>query len=165
MTAPDGQTGNVTITVEPADPASGNPGSSANLNANMEIRLEMIRLINQTRVANGVPELPVDDALMNAAQTMSDKQYSWHDTKEECEAAIAFGYPHGFGCNLTAFTGVGPEETAQRAVANWISSPGHFATMIDAGGGSLGVGVTENDRGATFCFMFIGMPGTHNPYE
>ena len=37
--------------------------------------------------------------------------------------------------------------------------------MIDAGGGSLGVGITENDRGATFCFMFIGLPGTHNPYE
>ena len=125
VTAPDGQTGNVPITVE----------------------------------------LPVDDALMNAAQTMSNKQYSWHDTKEECEAAIAFGYPHGFGCNLTAFTGAGPADIAQRAVDNWISSPGHFETMIDAGGGSLGVGVTENDRGATFCFMFIGMPGTHNPYE
>ena len=164
VTAPDGKTGSVSITVEPSASTNGNAGSN-NLNANMEIRLEMIRLINQTRVAYGVPELPVDDALMNAAQTMSDKQYSWHNSKEECEAALAFGYPHGFGSNLTAFTGVGSADIAQHAVANWISSPGHFETMIDAGGGSLGVGITENDRGATFCFMFIGLPGTHNPYE
>ena len=163
VTAPDGGTGSATITVVSADAAV--PDKADDSAAYLEVRQELIRLINQTRVANGVPELPVDDALMNAAQTMYNKQYSWHDTKEECEAAIAFGYPHGFGCNLTAFTGAGPADIAQRAVDNWISSPGHFETMIDAGGGSLGVGVTENDRGATFCFMFIGMPGTHNPYE
>lgn len=67
-TTPNGQTGSVTITVETANPASGNTGSSANLNTNMEIRLEMIHLINQTRIANGVSELPVNEALMNAAK-------------------------------------------------------------------------------------------------
>ncbi|MCI9403536.1 MAG: CAP domain-containing protein, partial [Oscillospiraceae bacterium] len=35
------------------------------LTDNMEIRQEMIRLINQTRKANGVSELPVNEALMN----------------------------------------------------------------------------------------------------
>lgn len=67
--APNGQTGSVTITVESADPSSENTGSGANLNTNMDIRLEMIRLINQTRTANGVSELSVNEALMNAAQT------------------------------------------------------------------------------------------------
>ncbi len=38
----------------------------------------MIRLINQTRKANGVPELPVNDALMTAAQACSNQRYTWH---------------------------------------------------------------------------------------
>ena len=43
---------------------------------------------------------------MSAAQTISDKKYTWHHTKEECEVALACGYPYGFGVNLTVFTGV-----------------------------------------------------------
>ena len=43
---------------------------------NLEIRQEMIRLINQTRKANGVSELPVNDALMNAAQACSNRRYT-----------------------------------------------------------------------------------------
>ena len=47
---------------------------------------------------------------------------------------------------------------------NWISSPGHFETMIDPDGDSIGVGVTERD-GVTYCYLFVGCPNTHNPYE
>ena len=71
VTAPDGRTGSVSIIVESTGPANGNTGSGVNLNTNMEIRLEMIRLINETRTANGVSELSVNEALMNAAQTCS----------------------------------------------------------------------------------------------
>ena len=137
VTAPDGQTGNVPITVEPADPASGNPGSSANLNINMEIRLEMIRLINQVRRENGVGELTVNDALMNAAQEYSTREYTYHRNREECEIALAYGYPYGFGSNLTAFSNAIPADIPQRALQNWVDSSGHFQTMIpaaDAGG-------------------------------
>ena len=65
-----GECGSMTLTVgsaasaAPEAPASGD---SANLTDNLEIRQEMIRLINQTRKANGVPELPVSEALMDAA--------------------------------------------------------------------------------------------------
>ena len=63
--------GSVTLTVGPATPAMPETtasGNSASLTDNLEIRQEMIRLINQTRKANGVLELPINDALMNAAQ-------------------------------------------------------------------------------------------------
>ena len=70
-------------------------------------------------------------SLMDAAQSISDKEYSWHHTKEECEAALTCGYPYGFGVNLTVFTGAATENAAQHALENWISSPGHFETMID----------------------------------
>lgn len=42
---------------------------------NMEIRLEMIRLINQTGKANRIPELSVNEALMNAAQNLLQLHY------------------------------------------------------------------------------------------
>ena len=66
-----GECGSMTLTVSSADSASLEvpaSGDSTSLIDNMEIRQEMIRLINQTRKANGVSELPVNEALMNAAQ-------------------------------------------------------------------------------------------------
>ncbi len=161
-TAPDGQTGGVTITVVSAE--STVPDAAAETAAYSEVRLELIRLINQTRIANGVSELPVSKALMNAAQVCSGGQYTWHHTKEECEAVIASGYPHGFGINLTVFTGVSTEDAAQHALDNWINSPGHFETMIKPDCDGIGVGVTESG-GVTYCYMIVGRPNTHNPYE
>ena len=67
-----GEYGTVTFTVDAAaDPAPPVEDGNTCLTDNMEIRQEMIRLINQTRRANGVPELPVSEALMNAAQACS----------------------------------------------------------------------------------------------
>ena len=160
-----GECGSVTLTVGAAAdsaplevPASGD---SAGLTDNMEIRQEMIRLINQTRKANGVSELPVNEALMNAAQACSNQRYTWHNAPEESQAAVDAGYPYGFGDNLTVFTGTA--NTAQRAVDNWINSPGHFETMIDPRCDCIGVGVTQYD-GITYCYMFVGIPNSVNFY-
>ena len=122
-----GERGSVTLTVGAAAdsaplevPASGD---SASLVDNMAIRQEMIRLINQTRKDNGVSELSVNDALMNAAQACSNRRYTWHHAPEESQAAVDAGYPYGFGDNLTVFTGTA--NAAQRAVDNWINSAAH----------------------------------------
>ena len=131
------------------------------LTDNMEIRLEMIRLINQPRKTNGVSELSVDEALMNAAQTCSDRRYTWHQSPEESQAAVDAGYPYGFEDNLTVFTGTA--NAARRAVDNWINSPGHFETMIDPRCDCIGVGVTQYD-GITYCYMFVGIPNSVNFY-
>ncbi len=74
-----GERGSVTLTVGPSAPAASESpasGDSAGLTDNMEIRQEMIRLINQTRKANGVSELAVNEALMNAAQACSNRRYT-----------------------------------------------------------------------------------------
>ena len=160
-----GECGTVTLTVgsaaptAPEAPASGN---SASLTDNLEIRQEMIRLINQTRKDNGVSELPVNDALMNAAQVCSNRRYTWHHAPEESQAAVDAGYPYGFGSNLTVFTGTA--DAARRAVDNWINSPGHFQTMIDPRCDCIGVGVTQYD-GITYCYMFVGIPNSVNFYS
>ena len=118
-----GERGSMTLTVGSAAlaaPEAPTIGDSASLVDNMAIRQEMIRLINQTRKANGVSELPVSEALMNAAQTCSNRRYTWHHAPEESQAAVDAGYPYGFGSNLTVFTGT--VDAAQRAVDNWINS-------------------------------------------
>ena len=158
-----GKHGSVTLTVGPASAASEPPasGDSVGLTDNMEIRQEMIRLINQTRKDNGGAELPVSEALMNAAQICSNRRYTWHHAPEESQAAVDAGYPCGFGSNLTVFTGTA--DAAQRAVDNWINSPGHFETMIDPRCDCIGVGVTQYD-GITYCYMFVGIPNSVNFY-
>ena len=159
-----GECGSMTLTVGSAAPAAPEaPASmdSASLTDNLEIRQEMIRLINQTRKANGVSELPVNEALMTAAQSCSDRCYTWHHAAEEGQAAADAGYPYGFGDNLTVFTGT--DDAARRAVDNWINSPGHFETMIDSRCDCIGVGVTQYD-GITYCYMFVGIPNSVNFY-
>ena len=159
-----GESGAVMLTVGPAIPATPEvpaSGNSVSLTDNLEIRQEMIHLINQTRKANGVSELPVNEALMNAAQVCSDRRYTWHHTPEESKAAADAGYPYGFGDNLTVFTGTA--DAAQRAVDNWINSPGHFQTMIDPRCDCTGAGVTQYD-GITYCYMFVGIPNSVNFY-
>ena len=166
ITASDsaGECGSMTLTFGSAAPAAPEaPASmdSASLTDNLEIRQEMIRLINQTRKANGVSELPVSEALMTAAQACSDRRYTWHHAAEEGQAAADAGYPYGFGDNLTVFTGT--DDAARRAVDNWINSPGHFETMIDSRCDCIGVGVTQYD-GITYCYMFVGIPNSVNFY-
>ncbi len=159
-----GECGSVTLTVGSVAPAALEAptiGDSAALTDNMEIRQEMIRLINQTRKANGVSELPVNEALMNAAQICSNQCYTWHHAPEEGQAAADAGYPYGFGDNLTVFTGTA--DAARHAVDNWINSPGHFETMIDPRCDCIGVGVTQHD-GITYCYMFVGIPNSVNFY-
>lgn len=169
-TAPDGRFGKVTVTVgaggQPQPSEMGwNKGTSIDLTANMEIRQEMIRLINQTRRANGVGELTVNKALMDAAQDCSAQMFRTHHTEYECKAAMAYGYPHGFGDNLTWFTGADyMKNVAQTAVTNWTNSPGHFQAMVDSRCDTIGVGVTIRGEEA-FCYMFAGDPNSHHPYE
>mgnify|MGYP000327955309 CR=1 FL=1 len=137
-------------------------GSGTQL-TDMEIREEMVRRINEVRKKHGVPELAVDQSLMDAAQECSAYLYTKHNNRVECETVAASGYPHGFGSNLTGFIVMNPEKIPQKAVANWENSLGHLATMIDPNCDTVGVGVTI-DHGRAFCYMFVGNPAAHNPY-
>ncbi len=167
-TAPDGRSGSVEVTVKGGNQPE-NPGwskdTSIDLTANADIRQEMIRLINQTRRKNGVGELAVNTSLMDAAQDCSAQMFWKHNSEYECKAAMAYGYPYGFSANLTLFAGSEyMENVAQTAVTNWINSPGHFQTLLDAKCDTLGVGVTIKN-GQACCYMFVGDPNSHHPYE
>ena len=162
VTDADGRSASLTLTVlQPEQSASTQNTTSQDTDT---IRQELIGRINQVRRENGVSELSVNQALMDAAQYCSSLHVTYHQNKVECEAVAAAGYPHGFGSNITAFTSVPSSKIAQRAVENWINSPGHFQTMIDPACDAIGVGITDDDRG-TVCFMFVGNPSAINPYD
>ena len=128
-----------------------------------EIRQEMIQRINEVRRENGVSELTVNQSLMDAAQKCSAMLNTSHKNKEECLTVAACGYPPGFGSNLTVMVGTGMNRIAEKAVANWMNSPGHFETMVNAACDTLGVGVTI-DNSRAFCYMMVGHPNAYNPY-
>ena len=128
-----------------------------------KIRQEMIQRINEVRRENGVSGLIVDQSLMDAAQKCSAMLNTSHKNKEECLTVAACGYPHGFGSNLTVLVGTGMNRIAEKAVANWVNSPGHFETIIDADCDTLGVGITI-DNSRAFCYMMVGHPNAYNPY-
>lgn len=161
-----GETASLTLTVGDPTPSSSQTTAEAPVPVTEldEVRQEIVRLVNEVRRENGVPELTVNDALMNAAQEQAETLYTYHRMKEECEAALAHGYPYGFGANITAFTGTATADAARKAVNNWVESPGHFQTMIDPDCDTIGVGFAE-DQYKTVCYLFVGNPQSHNPYE
>ena len=126
-------------------------------------RQEMIRLINQVRRENGVGELTVNTALMDAAQDCAQQGFEEHDVQYENESGLRHGYPHGFGSNLTVFTYNCNTNIARTAVSHWRYSPGHFQTMIAERYDSIGVGVMLRDDVA-YCYMFAGNSNGVNPY-
>ena len=128
-----------------------------------KIRQEMIQRINEVRRENGVSGLIVDQSLMDAAQKCSAMLNTSQKNKEECLTVAACGYPHGFGSNLTVLVGTGMNRIAEKAVANWVNSPGHFETIINADCDTLGVGITI-DNSRAFCYMMVGHPNAYNPY-
>ncbi len=125
-------------------------------------RQDMIRLINQVRRENGVGELTVNTALMDAAQDCAQQGFEEHDVQYENESGLRHGYPHGFGSNLTVFTYNCNTNIARTAVSHWRYSPGHFQTMIAERYDSIGVGVMLRDDTA-YCYMFAGNPNGINP--
>ena len=165
-----GTTGSLTLTVEAAGAAgSSQEGTSApaqaevHLTASMDIRLEMVRLINEVRRENGLSELPMDESLMNTAQDVSGQCVTEHRPYDHM-TLIRYGWPHGGLYNLTVFTTYGCPDIARQAIDYWIASPGHYATMLLKEASHVGTGVTFKN-GKAYCYMVVGDPTGHNPYE
>lgn len=83
VTTTGGEKGSLTITVTGSITPEPSISYPVDLDANMEIREEIIALVNDIRRENGVPELVVNQSLMNAAQASASQRYTWHHAKEE----------------------------------------------------------------------------------
>lgn len=177
-TGRDGETASVTLTVgsgtsaigevldTPSDSKAGTeelPVGGPDLSANMDIRLEMVRFINETRLKNGLAELPTEESLMNAAQDVSAQQVREHRPYDHY-ALIRYGWPHAGMYNLTVFSPNAHPDIARKAVEDWANSPGHLETMLMEEASCLGTGVTINGPWV-YCYMVVGDPTAHNPFE
>ena len=136
---------------------------SGNLMDNMDIRLKMVEYINQVRQENGKPELPVEESLMNAAQDVSSQCETKHRPYDHM-ALLRYGWPHAGMYNLTAPVVYGCPDIAQEAVKNWVNSSGHLQTLLMDEASCIGTGVTISG-GRAYCYMVVGDPTGHNPYE
>ena len=162
VTNADGTAGSLTLTVGVMEP-SPVPSETLDLSANMDIRLEMVRLINEVRREHGLAELPTDESLMNAAQDVSSQCVTEHRPYDHM-ALIRYGWPHGGLYNLTMFGAYDCPDIARQAIDYWIESPGHYKTMLLEEASRVGTGVTFKN-GKAYCYMVVGDPTSHNPYE
>ena len=166
-----GTTGSLTLTVSPTRAADGShketsaltQADTLDLTVNMDIRLEMVRLINEVRLENGLAELSTDESLMNAAQDVSSQCVTEHRPYDHM-ALIRYGWPHAGLYNLTVFHTYGCPDIARQAIDYWIASPGHYETMLLEEVSHVGTGVTFKN-GKAYCYMVVGDPTGHNPYE
>ena len=158
----EGDESSITITVSDSAGTESEP-DKVGTSASQEIREKMAELINEVRTEHGAPEIPINTALMDAAQACSDQCFTSHDRQFEGEAVSSSGYPYGFGSNLTWFTLQTETDIAQKAVTNWVNSPGHFSTMIAQRYDCMGVGVTVKNNIA-YCYLLMGNPDSVNAY-
>ena len=152
-----------TVQIESDKPYTGVAPEDDPLDENMDIRLEIVRLANEERKKVGAPALTVNDALMDAAQDCAQQGFTNHDTKYECLTALSYGYPYGFGSNLTVFGALSAGYIASHSISNWVNSKGHYETMTAARYKDIGVGVTVIN-GRAYCYMLVGNPNGYNPY-
>ena len=151
------------VQIESDKPYTGEAPEVDELDENMDIRLEIVRLTNEERKKVGAPALTVNDALMDAAQDCARQKFTSHDYKYECQAAWNHEYPYGVSSNLTVFSGTDAGYISSHAVSNWVSSPGHYATMVDSSCEDIGVGVVI-DNGRVYCYMLVGDTSAYNLY-
>lgn len=95
VTSASGESGSLAFTVK----ADASAPAEIDLNANMEIRQEMVRLINQVRKEHGLAELLVSEALMNATQDCSAQCFSEHQPYESL-ILPKYGWLYGASYNL-----------------------------------------------------------------
>lgn len=150
VTNRSGVSGTVAFTVG-ADTAVS---QEIDLKANLEIRREIVRLVNEFRRENGLAELPTHEALMNAAQDCSTQQVSEHRPYDSL-ILPKYGWNHGVLYNLTVLGGATSDSAAKNAVANWVNSSGHRSTMLEEDAEYIGTGVTIAN-GRFYCYMAVG---------
>ena len=143
VNAKDGRTASLEVTVQELSV----PGSM-DLNANMDIRLEIVRLTNELRREHGLNELMVNDALMNAAQAYAEANPPTHKPSLSEKYCADFGYKFSYGENLAW-----NYDYAQDVVNGWINSPGHYQTMVDNDYDEIGIGF--GDIGTGSCISML----------
>lgn len=132
--------------------SSGSSSSSSSSYDEDGYREEVFRLINEERVANGVPEFTLDETAMEFAQLRAEEiSEKFSHTSPD---GTVMQYSHYTFAENIAKGGKTPED----AVNGWLNSPGHRAAMMSdysSYGNCMGVGVYEKNGTMYWVLEFI----------
>ncbi len=140
--------------VNPPSQDDDTPNTDSTMN---EYEKEVVRLVNEIRVENGLKELVADEELSRVAriksQDMKDNNYFSHTSP-------VYGSPFDmmkkFGISYkTAGENIAKGQTTPKAVVSgWMNSPGHRANILNASYNTIGVGYVAG--GNYWTQMFVG---------
>ncbi len=123
-----------------------------------DVKEEIFRLINEKRVADGLPELANDSLLTVTAQSWSESMAQ----KMELEHGNfgsrmnQIGYLNNYMCGEIIAFYSSSNDLAITLVDGWINSPLHKEIMFTAKNGKMGIGLAKGADGyyATVDFIF-----------
>jgi len=135
---------------------------------------ELIRLVNEYRVANGLNALEVRADLNKSARykskAMIEHNYFSHDNPQDGNVSFSglminvFKYNHysSFGENLAAQYGGGTNGSAEKFFLQWKNSPGHNDNMLNPNWKYMGIGVANTSKaGSAFKYYPAALATQH----
>jgi len=130
---------------------------------------EIMRLVNVARVENGVSPVAVDINMVIAGryytQRLVESGFRTGGGMGTAHTQTAYGGSrqvlNAFEPNITsrggnAWTPGAFNSTPQAVVDVWLNSPGHRSFMLDPSHTLMGIGVTLNEEGQGFHYLFMG---------
>jgi len=121
-------------------------GGSAQAASLSTTEAALLEAVNDTRVANGLQPLHVDDTLVRAARAhtsaMLRKDMLTHGAFGSRLGSFGARGPY-FGENLA--WGTGARASARALVQSWLTSPGHRANLLRPGFRRIGIGARLGD--------------------
>jgi len=139
-----------------------------------ESETEILRLVNEYRVANGLNALEVRADLNKSARykskAMIEHNYFSHDNPQDGNVSFSglminvFKYNHysSFGENLAAQYGGGINGSAEKFFTQWKNSPGHNDNMLNPNWKYMGIGVAYTSKsGSAFKYYPAALATQH----
>lgn len=135
----------------PSEEAERKPdtGGTVEISAVAQVEAEVLKLVNEERVAAGCSPVAANSALSKLArsfsQDMASRGYFDHtdpDGDTPWDRAASLGIPDLGGENIAR-----GQATAEAVMNAWMNSPGHKANILNCDFKTLGVGVHLGDGG------------------
>ena len=134
------------------DEAIALAGSAASTQAALDACSAVFNIMNQERVARGLPALVWSNALTNAAQVRAGEIVSFFShTRPNGTDFWTVDSNVMYGENLAKLY-----QSADAVYTAWMNSPTHASNVIDGGYKTVGIAVYQTDDGSWYCAQEFG---------
>lgn len=109
---------------------------------------EVVSLVNAARAEKGLSALTSDESLNNAAAVRADELNNlFSHTRPDGRNCFSVLKDMGISYRTAAENIAIGQKTPQAVVNSWLSSPGHYANIMNENVTKIGVGVTKTNSG------------------